>query len=208
MAGHPVIVISPHLDDAVFSVGQTLAAHPESVVATVFAGIPDPGTAVSGYERSAGFASSIDSVMARRDEDIAACQSLDCIAYHGSFHDRPHRRQPVRRSALRDWMLNMFDGFDQILIPLGIHHPDHLLVASVALEAATATSAEILVYEELPYRVQYPQASVTRARAYTNTAFETECGPEKRAAVECYASQLSDTIRNCVFVPERVWRLA
>jgi hypothetical protein len=39
--GVHTVVLSPHLDDAVLSVGRFLAANPGTVVITVFAGIPD-----------------------------------------------------------------------------------------------------------------------------------------------------------------------
>jgi len=35
-----MLVVSPHLDDAVLSCGRLLAGRPGSVVATVFAGVP------------------------------------------------------------------------------------------------------------------------------------------------------------------------
>ena len=35
-----LLVISPHLDDAVFACGRLIASHPSCVVVTVFAGLP------------------------------------------------------------------------------------------------------------------------------------------------------------------------
>lgn len=202
-----MIVISPHLDDAVFSMGQTIANHSGPVtVATVFAGMPGPG--VTPYEQSAGFTSSTEAVSVRIKEDDAALEVLGASQVLGAFLDRPQRTEAVGSGHLARWLAAQMVGHDVIAVPLGIHHPDHLLVAKHALEAATCTKAEILVYEELPYRVQFPLGSAARARQYTSLATETLTGPEKRAAVACYTSQLSETLLDCVFVPERVWRVA
>ena len=54
-AGAHTVVLSPHLDDAVLSVGRFLAASPGTVVITVFAGIPG-GLGLTRYDRSCGFA--------------------------------------------------------------------------------------------------------------------------------------------------------
>ncbi len=201
-----MIVISPHLDDAVFSVGQTIAGKGATVV-TVFAGVPNAAV-VTSYDTSAGFAGSLDAMRARRLEDFTACAAIGATAVHGPFLDRPYRAEPVDREQLADWLLAQVADAEVIVVPLGIHHPDHLLMADLALNVALTTSAEILVYEELPYRVQYPQAAAQRARNYADLSHKTECGDEKRAAVACYRSQMSQTILDNVFVHERVWRLA
>jgi LmbE family N-acetylglucosaminyl deacetylase len=39
----PLVILSPHLDDAVWSCFSLLAREQDVVVATVFAGIPDGG---------------------------------------------------------------------------------------------------------------------------------------------------------------------
>ena len=201
-----MIVISPHLDDAVYSVGQTIAGK-GATVATVFAAYPKVPVETT-YDTSAGFASSADAVKARRLEDFTACAALDAHAIHGPFLDRPYRTEPVDPAAITAWLHEIVADHEQIVVPLGIHHPDHLLVADLALNVALTTKAEILVYEELPYRVQYPQAAAQRARNYADMGFKTESGDEKRAAVACYKSQVSQTILDNVFVHERVWRLA
>src|SRR5436853_287558 len=51
-----MVAISPHLDDAVLSCGQLLAARPGSVVITVFAGMPRDGSQQTDWDRRCGFA--------------------------------------------------------------------------------------------------------------------------------------------------------
>lgn len=70
------LIFSPHLDDAVFSLGGMLATHAlESVVVTVFAGTPT--TPLSRHwDRVCGFTDSTEAVKTRKQEDNNALVSL------------------------------------------------------------------------------------------------------------------------------------
>lgn len=201
-----MIVISPHLDDAVFSVGAFIGDNPGAVIATVFAGTP--GTGVTPYEQSAGFASSMEAVISRIQEDHAAAEVLGATVRHGSFLDRPHRDQPIPLEILEGFLSAIMDGHDAILIPLGLHHPDHILVADLAKRAALCTGADVLVYEELPYAAQYPTQRNALTASFTSLAHEGSTTQAKRDAVACYRSQLNATSLSCLDQPERIWRLA
>ncbi|MGH6635951.1 MAG: hypothetical protein ACRED0_07390 [Gammaproteobacteria bacterium] len=50
----PLLVVSPHCDDGVFSCGQLIEAHPGAVVATVFAGRLPPNHPLPEWDRGAG----------------------------------------------------------------------------------------------------------------------------------------------------------
>src|SRR4030081_1428904 len=73
-----IVVVSPHMDDAVLGTAQLLSAHPGATVVTVFAGqppeYPEPMTR---WDQLAGFASGDDVIAARRDEDTKALTELD-----------------------------------------------------------------------------------------------------------------------------------
>ena len=56
-SGPPVVVVSPHLDDAVLSCGQLLAASREAIVLTVFSAGPDEGAPLTDWDRACGFVS-------------------------------------------------------------------------------------------------------------------------------------------------------
>jgi len=47
-----VLAVSPHLDDAVLSTGRLLAACAGAVVVTVLAGFPEPGLALTDWDRA------------------------------------------------------------------------------------------------------------------------------------------------------------
>lgn len=200
-----MIVISPHLDDAVFSVGQILAANPGATVATVFAGTPGGG--VTPYDESAGFTDSAGAVAARRREDIAALDILGAHPEHGPFLDgqyEPHRT----RAEIVDWIRSHTSGHDIVLIPVGVHHPDHL-DASAAAKATIEPGQQIWLYEELPYRVFWPDVTYRAIPSWADlqdlpSVSDVEL---KTAAVEAYASQLNPLLRRCLYVPERTWRI-
>ncbi|PLP97938.1 hypothetical protein CYJ10_24370 [Cupriavidus pauculus] len=72
----PLTVISPYLDDAVFSCGGLIAAAMDPVVVTVFAGVPEAGTAPPKWGRAAGFDDALQAVLRRRHEDARALARL------------------------------------------------------------------------------------------------------------------------------------
>jgi LmbE family N-acetylglucosaminyl deacetylase len=102
---------------------------------------------------------------------------------------------------------------DVVLIPLGVSHPDHVIVAAEALMACERHGA-LYVYEDLPYRVQFPDQVAATLASRLNDEWIMECVDPfarsiieiKTAAVECYRSQLSPEMRRWCLVPERLWR--
>ena len=71
--------MSPHLDDAVLSLGGTIGEMTQIVrvdVVTMFAYNPEVPGLVDPWDIATGFATSRDAAAARRDEDSAACRVL------------------------------------------------------------------------------------------------------------------------------------
>ncbi len=89
----PVAVLSPHLDDAVFSCGvlscgDLIAASGEAVVATVCAGVPPSAETLTEWDAVCGFGSARQAITARREEDRAALSTLE-VCYNTVQTDRP-----------------------------------------------------------------------------------------------------------------------
>ncbi|MDR5780666.1 PIG-L family deacetylase [Caballeronia sp. LZ065] len=99
-----LLVISPHLDDAVFSCGALLAAGTDALVCTVFAGTPEMPM-VTGWDTACGFSDAHQAMEARRAEDIAALEILGARARHLSFldsqyaDDEAQKRQAIASCA-------------------------------------------------------------------------------------------------------------
>ena len=92
-----VLAVSPHLDDAAFSAGGTLARLAargwQVVMATVFtASVPNPRGFALACQTDKGLAPEIDYMALRRNEDRAAAGALGIEEpVHLPFREAPHR---------------------------------------------------------------------------------------------------------------------
>jgi LmbE family N-acetylglucosaminyl deacetylase len=186
-----ILVLSPHFDDAVFSVCEHMVGWIEDghhvEILTVFG------------------ATTNDKELRIRDEHARAMALLRPASRQVLWHrDHAHkdRYEPtpeeiaseIRERAIRP---------DYLVGPHGIHHPDHLLVgeAARALEFDDWCRKSLWVYDELPYYVLYPRAANgSGPRLGSRSLLET-----KRLIVSAYASQLGETEERCLYAPERVW---
>lgn len=194
-----LLVISPHLDDAVLSCGGVLAAHPGSTVATVQTA-HDPALAGgTAWDRSCGFAPGDDVMAVRRAEDRAALRLVGASPRWLGLVEGQYRPAPDVagiRSALAD--LLAADDARLVLFPLGLGHTDHVAVSDVVVElAATDPARTWVAYDDLPYRALFPgeveQRLATMAgRGVTAEPLDLPADPDRRrklAAVRRYRSQ-------------------
>jgi LmbE family N-acetylglucosaminyl deacetylase len=213
-----MVVISPHLDDAVFGCGRLLAARPGSIVVTVFAGAPADGDRLTGWDTSCGFASAREAVQARREEDRRALALLGAEPRWLPFADAQYGQTPALHEiaqALHALLRGIDDG--ELLYPLGLFHSDHRLVHDAARAALQALGRSGLAYEDALYRgmpglLQQRLAELAAAGVRATPARFGPAGDAalKAQAVQAYASQLrafgpggvDDTAW-----PERCWRL-
>jgi LmbE family N-acetylglucosaminyl deacetylase len=156
----PIVIVSPHLDDAVLSCGQLMAGRPDAVVVTIFAGAPPDDGWLKDYDRKCGFRTSHEAVLARREEDVRALARLHALPRHLDFLDNQYAGL---RSGLVDVVAEAVLAEIErvspqyVLGPLGIAHPDHRAVSLATMRAAVAWGGEFCVYEELPGRVLWPE---------------------------------------------------
>jgi LmbE family N-acetylglucosaminyl deacetylase len=122
----PVMVLSPHLDDAVWSCFSLLARDADVLVATVFAGIPDG--APGWWDVQCGIADSAAHVRDRRSEDEAVLESLGATAVHLDLLDGQYREQPVPPEEIVRALGERVPAVRHVYSPGGIGHPDHALV--------------------------------------------------------------------------------
>ena len=93
---NPVLVVSPHLDDAVISAGQFLAGRPGAVVVTMLAGAPNPPV-IRKWDNMSGFATSQEALRARWAEDERALAVVKATAVHLGFLDGQY--EPAARAC-------------------------------------------------------------------------------------------------------------
>lgn len=207
----PLVIVSPHLDDAVLSCGQFMAGRADTVVVTVFTGTPAPRGMTTTYDRNCGFDNAYQAMARRRMEDQRALGYLAASSRHCGFVD--HQYAPDRRPALED----VADAIARevidadavaILAPVGLGHPDHLLVAAAC--RLLAMDLPITIYEELPYRVlhaeQVPGALAEwGVRGGVPEFIGTGELATKEQAMNCYTSQLWALDEHAIRCPERFW---
>jgi LmbE family N-acetylglucosaminyl deacetylase len=211
------IYLSPHLDDAIYSCGgliweQTQAGQ-QVAVWTVCAGDPPPGP-LSPFAEAlhARWKTGRDTVQQRREEDLAACQTVGAQARHFSVPDCIYRRSPVDGTYLYsseeaifgrlhlddaeqaiEFGRDLFPGLPedvQFVVPLCLGgHVDHQFVRA----AAEVSGRQVWYYADYPYVIKSGKEleKVTEGLQ----AIDFPVSPEGLAAwgeaVELYASQVS-----------------
>ena len=202
-----VLAISPHLDDAVFSAGGTLAQHAEAgddvTVLTCFTGnVERPSGFALACQLDKGLSPDVDYMALRRAEDLAACNAIGTRPVHLPFLEASHRnyndaaslfagRLPedeplvVRITSVLAEYIERIDP-SRIYGPLGVgDHVDHHLVRDAIL-AATGSTA-VVWWEDFPYAMKdtAPREGVVRR------ALDPDSAAAKLRAVLCYETQLS-----------------
>ncbi len=163
-----VVAISPHLDDAAFSVGGLLAARARAgnrvTVVTCFTGnVAHPTGFALACQLDKGLDAQVDYMALRRAEDVNACAVIGARAVHLPLLEAPHRgyaSAPELFAARRDddrvlapltvALADQIDLLapDLLLGPLAVgDHVDHWLVR----DALAATGAPVLLWEDWPY---------------------------------------------------------
>lgn len=149
-----VVVVSPHLDDAVLSLGAAMA-HAASqgavwTVLTVFAGDPDSTAPASRYDRRCGFRSAAEAATIRRREDQRACAVLGATPVWLPFGDGQYERS---RDADVVWasLEPQIHQAQVLLLPgFPLTHRDHAWVTALVLGRAPVSTV-IGFYAEQPY---------------------------------------------------------
>ena len=196
--------MSPHLDDAVFSVGASLAGlvdagHDVTVVTCFTAGVPDPTGFALACQTDKGLAPDVDYMALRRAEDAAATAVLGASPVHLPLREAPHRgydSAPALFAGVHPddvaWQdvlaaLGSYDA-DLWLAPQGLgSHVDHLQVVRAVAELDRPT----LWWRDAPYALRSPGALPSPDLP---TALVEVALPEDRRrrgdACACYATQL------------------
>lgn len=163
-----LVAVSPHLDDAAFSAGGTLANYArdggEVVVVTSFTGnVAQPRGFALECQLDKGLGADVDYMALRRREDERACAVINAKPVQLTFLEAPHRgydSAPAlfgpRLSAddivdrLAPDLARLVEGATLILGPYGVGgHVDHGIVRE-ALERV-CDPERLLLWEDWPY---------------------------------------------------------
>jgi LmbE family N-acetylglucosaminyl deacetylase len=150
----PVLLLSPHLDDAVLGCWSMLTSDLDVQVVNVFAGVPPVGF-VSAWDHKCGAASSADQMHQRRAEDAQVLTPLVGPPANLAFLDMQYGRRDgsrVTMSSLDRAVAEIAPAVSLVYAPaaLGEGHVDHRLVRAYARGLPRA-GIPIRLYADLPY---------------------------------------------------------
>lgn len=219
-----ILAISPHLDDAVLSIGATLASltskGSSATVFTAFAGIPDPPYSPAACHIHDTWGLRDQPVHARRAEDIAALRYLNAMPKHGEFLDliyrvpaetvedifeysaREHDSQLV--TTVADAIIRLIEAQtpDVVLTCAAVGgHTDHRHARDATITACTTTRLPLFLWEDIPYAMHFHDipglpANVKLSDRVLGSHNDAEAFNIKYDAIECYASQQAELWRN------------
>jgi LmbE family N-acetylglucosaminyl deacetylase len=225
-----VVIVSPHLDDAVLGCGNFMAAHPGAIVVTVFAGNPYayPTNPMRKWDVQSGFQPGDDVMEVRRHEDDAALDLLDAKPVHLEFVEHTYNAGdlPVAPEVLVEVLVPALERLDPTLVlaPFGLANPDHDVTHRACMlardhfgEAVSWWCYEDNGYKHIPGMLAWRVSKLFHKGIWPTPV----CPPtdvsetRKQAAVGCYPTQLlaleddwSIMAKLAAPAPEQFWRLA
>ena len=153
-AGRRIVVVSPHLDDGVLSLGAAIASWSRAgatvELLTVLGCDPDSTAPSGGWDRRGGFTTEGEAARARRAEDRRACAVIGATPVWLSFgsvdYERHGDAEDVRRAVVP-----AFDDADLVLVPGSpLTHADHEWLV-LTLAAGGLDAGRVALYAEQPY---------------------------------------------------------
>ena len=189
-----IVFVSPHLDDAVFSVGGLMAAlaeegHTLHVITCFTQSMPEPTGFALACQLDKGLSVEVDYMALRRDEDARAGQLLGAQPHWLDLPEAPHRgygsapalfADVLAEDTIQEALLKRLQQTvtsispDLILSPIGIgNHVDHQQVkqAVKALEAHFPDVPSLYWYDE-PYLSRHPSAYPDQVKAESSPGWE------------------------------------
>lgn len=225
-----VVIVSPHLDDAVLGCGNFMAAHPGASVVTVFAGNPPeyPANPMRKWDVQSGFTAGDDVMETRRHEDHAALGVLGATPIHLEFVEHTYNAgdRPVAPEILADALAPALATLTPTLVlaPFGLANPDHDVTHRACMLARDRLDTHVAFwlyedngYKHIPGMLAWRVSSLFRRGDWPTPV----CPPthpseqRKQAAIACYPTQLlaleddwAIGAKLAAPAPEQFWRLA
>jgi len=219
------LILSPHLDDAVFSCFDFIRAQTSSVkIISVFTKFQTKHLPphILEYIQASGLSSASALEEQRLQEDFIAMSYLGCewehlnyidggfrvfgnIPYHPTaenlFSGSLHHKEDQLVLELSQKLHHIQGEFDKIIIPAAIgRHIDHLIVRRTCEKAVT--SEKILYYADFPYvqsSKNWTKELVMKMLSKKSLNFPSK---EKKEAINIYSSQTPFLFPHGVFFPE------
>lgn len=156
--GRKVVVVSPHLDDGILSLGAAISCAARKgadvTVLTVLAGDPTSTAPAGPWDSRAGFRTAGEAARARREEDAHACKLVGARAVWLPYSDHQYARGGDE-ADVRAAVLDAVGDADVILPGFPLLHEDHRWLRDV-LESVVPAE-RVAVYTEQPYAASWTE---------------------------------------------------
>jgi len=211
-----ILVLSPHLDDAVLSLGGLLTRYPARATVVSFF-TKDAGEPLkTRWDRISGFTDSREAIERRSKENEAALRSLGVAGLKLGYEDGQYRKSDnaseIHKSITKDIriLLSMY-GNERVFIygPAGFRSPysnrDHRILHDAFLEVArdfnSRANLNFFLYEDMPYAGQFVKSQRLTVLEFLQATDRIAIVPEvvflssaqvnsKLSALKHYVSQL------------------
>ena len=147
-------MISPHLDDGIFSLGASIARASRRgaivKIVTVFGNDPDSDCVAAPWDRTCGFATEGEAASVRRREDERASRLVGAEPVWLPFRDEEYGRDASDESV---WsaLVDLIAWSDTVLCPaFPLEHNDHRWLTEMLVRRIT-TGRRLGLYVEQPY---------------------------------------------------------
>ncbi len=195
--GDRIAVLSPHLDDAVLSLGASISKWTRDGagvrVVTVLGGDPSSSVPAGPWDARSGFATEGDAARARRVEDKIACRAVGAEPLALDLPDGQYPRRPDDDDVWARASAAIGDAGTVLSPGFPLTHPDHVWIGMLALERRDA-AWRFGLYVEQPYAIGSGRPRDQRARFPFEPAFRPIAASwidrrRKRRALLAYRSQ-------------------
>ncbi|MFA6460922.1 MAG: PIG-L family deacetylase [Candidatus Woesearchaeota archaeon] len=163
-----LIILSPHFDDAVLSVGSIISEHHGPKYLLTFFSTPTiTPQYLTHWDEMCGFTASVDAREIRTQENVNAAHWLGAKVINMDYVDNQYElRSPLDNSTIVEAIVKDIEKIIEstngaqvtIIGPSyfgeGFTHPDHLLVSQAFVQVLTTAcyaNATFYFYEDLPY---------------------------------------------------------
>ena len=183
-----VAVLSPHLDDGIFSLGAAIAAASGEVsVVTVLAGDPQSELPAGEWDAQSGFRTAGEAARARRAEDELACGDVGATPVWLPFSDHQYPRGAGDDEVWESIEDSLRDAGTVLVPGFPLMHEDHAWLEAL-VGARGLPGRRIGRYVEQPYAAAWTPGPGAPGWAAVGASARQRLA--KRRAWRRYASQL------------------
>lgn len=181
-----IVVLSPHSDDGILSLGASMARWARRgssvVLLTVFALDPDSRAEAEGWDRRAGFTTEGEAARARRAEDRRAAEIVGATPHWLPFGSIDFERHGSDDDVVAG-LLRAIGDAEIVLVPGSpLSHPDHALLHRLVTSHLPVN--RLADYAEQPYTFR------ERSKPFAPAPLAPRDRAAKWRALRSYRSQL------------------